>query len=70
MRFVAVRRGPDQTTIVNVDQITHLNHDIYGTKIYFASGESIICPDDVDELSRKLCDGDPYFEHWMIAEGG
>ena len=54
MRFVTVRRSTEQTTIVNVDQITHLSHDIYGTKIYFASGEHIICPDDIDELSSKL----------------
>ena len=54
MRFVTVRRSTEQTTIVNVDQIAYLSHDIYGTKIFFASGDHIICPDDIDELSEKL----------------
>ena len=54
MRFVTVRRSTEQTTIVNVEQITHLSHDIYGTKIFFVSGDHIICPDDIDELSEKL----------------
>jgi len=54
MRFVTVRRSTEQTTIVNVDQVTHLSHDIYGTKIFFTSGDHIICPDDIDELSEKL----------------
>ena len=54
MRFVTVRRSTEQTTIVNVDQIAYLSHDIYGTKIFFASGDHIVCPDDIDELAEKL----------------
>ena len=54
MRFVTVRRTTEQTTIVNVDQVTYLSHDIYGTKIFFTSGDSIVCPEEIDELSEKL----------------
>ena len=54
MRFVTVRRSTEQTTIVNVDHIAYLSHDIYGTKIFFSSGDHIICPDDIDELSERL----------------
>ncbi len=54
MRFVTVRRSTEQTTIVNIDQIAYLNQDIYGTKIFFASGDSIVCPDDIDHLSEIL----------------
>ena len=54
MRFVTVRRSTEQTTIVNVDQVTYLSHDIYGTKIFFTSGDSIVCPEEIDELSEKL----------------
>lgn len=54
MRFVTVRRSTEQTTIVNVDQIAYLSHDIYGTKIFFSSGDSIICPEDIDVLAEKL----------------
>ena len=54
MRFVTVRRSTEQTTIVNVDQIAYLSHDIYGTKIFFASGDNIVCPEDIDELAEKL----------------
>ncbi|QGN54474.1 hypothetical protein [Novosphingobium sp. Gsoil 351] len=54
MRFVTVRQSSEQTTIVNVDQITYLNHDIYGTKIFFSSGDNIVCTDDIDQLSEKL----------------
>jgi hypothetical protein len=54
MRFVTVRRTTEQTTIVNVHQIAYLSHDIYGTKIFFASGDSIVCPEDIDELAEKL----------------
>ena len=46
MRFVTVRRSTEQTTIVNIEQIAYLSHAIYGTKIFFASGDHIICPDD------------------------
>ena len=54
MRFVTVRRSTEQTTIVNVDQVTYLSHDIYGTKIFFTSGDNIVCPEEIDELSEKL----------------
>lgn len=54
MRFVTVRRSTEQTTIVNVDQITYLSHDIYGTKIFFTSGDHIICPEDIDTLAELL----------------
>ena len=54
MRFVTVRRSTDQTTIVNVDQITYLSHDIYGTKIFFASGDNIVCEEEIDTLSERL----------------
>ena len=54
MRFVTVRRSTEQTTIVNVDQITYLSHDIYGTKIFFTSGDNIVCPEDIDELAELL----------------
>lgn len=54
MRFVTVRRSIEQTTIVNVEQIAYLSHDIYGTKIYFVSGDNIVCEEDIDELSEKL----------------
>ena len=54
MRFVTVRRSTEQTTIVNVDQITYLSHDIYGTKIFFASGDNIVCPEDIDTLAELL----------------
>ena len=54
MRFVTVRRSTEQTTIVNVDQVTYLSHDIYGTKIFFTSGDNIVCPEDIEELSEKL----------------
>lgn len=60
MRFVTVRRSTEQTTIVNVDQITYLSHDIYGTTIYFTSGDKIVCPEDIDELAELLLGaGDP-----------
>ena len=64
MRFVTVRRSTEQTTIVNVDQITYLSHDIYGTKIFFTSGDNIVCPEDIDDLAEKLFgavdpEGDP-----------
>ena len=54
MRFVTVRRSTEQTTIVNVDQITYLSHDIYGTKIFFTSGDNIVCPEDINELAELL----------------
>jgi hypothetical protein len=54
MRFVTVRRSTEQTTIVNLDHVAYLSHDIYGTKIFFSSGDHIICPEDIDELSEKL----------------
>ena len=54
MRFVTIRRSTEQTTIVNVDQITYLSHDIYGTTIYFSSGDHILCTQDIDELSEVL----------------
>ena len=58
MRFVTVRRSTEQTTIVNVDQITYLSHDIYGTKIFFTSGDNIVCPEDIDELAKILLGAD------------
>ena len=54
MRFVTVRRSTEQTTIVNVDQITYLSHDIYGTKIFFTSGDNIVCPEYIDDLAKML----------------
>ena len=54
MRFVTVRRSTEQTTIVNVDQIAYLSHDIYGTKIFFASGDNIVCEEEIDTLSERL----------------
>ena len=54
MRFVTVRHSTEQTTIVNVDQVPYLSHDIYGTKIFFTSGDNIVCPEEIDELSEKL----------------
>lgn len=60
MRFVTVRRSTEQTTIVNVDQITYLSHDIYGTKIFFTSGDNIVCPEDIDDLAKLILGaGDP-----------
>jgi hypothetical protein len=57
MRLVTVQRSAAQTTIVNVDQIAYLSHDIYGTKIFFASGDSIVCAEDIDALSERLSGG-------------
>ncbi|MDP3676148.1 MAG: hypothetical protein Q8R44_13820 [Novosphingobium sp.] len=70
MRFVTVRRSTEQTTIVNVDQITYLSHDIYGTKIFFSSGDSIVCPEDIDDLAAMLfaTSADP--EHLLIEKVG
>ncbi|MGX7894885.1 hypothetical protein [Tsuneonella sp. HG222] len=67
MAFVTIRHSDNQTMIVNVDQITHMSHDIYGTNIFFSSGEHIVCPEDIDSLTDRLFGSAPP-ESLLIAQ--
>ena len=57
MKLAIVDNDEGHTTIVNTDQITYLRQDVYGTAIHFASGEHIICAQEIDTVVAKLKNG-------------
>jgi hypothetical protein len=54
MKLAVVELEAGHTTVVNIDQITYLREDVYGTAIHFTSGEHIVCPGDISPLIAKL----------------